>query len=107
LRVIAERGIERRRERIGAEMTGDEGVAVRGRLRGAKRSGRTAGANDILDHKFLAEMPREYIGDDPARDVGGSAGGKRHDDGHGPGGIVLGPHSPKPGYDHQGKNRRS
>src|SRR5262249_27305705 len=83
------------------------GVAVRRRLRGAKGAGRPSGADDILDQEFLAEMPRENIGDDSARDIGGPAGGKRHDDGHGPCGIVLGPHAANPCDGHQSKDHRS
>jgi len=107
LRVVAEIRIERRRQRIGAEVAGDEGIAVRRRLRGASGTGCPSGADDILDQEFLAEMPRENIGNDPARDVGWAAGSKRHDDGHRPGRIVLGPGGPDRGCDHQRKNRRS
>ena len=35
-------------------------------------------------------MTGKNVGDDPAGDVGGPAGGKRHDDRHRPRGIVLG-----------------
>jgi hypothetical protein len=61
-------------------MAGDQGVAVRRRLRRTQRPGGPAGADDILDQEFLAEMPRENIGDDPARDVGRPAGGETDHD---------------------------
>src|SRR4051812_37041317 len=52
-------------------------------------------------------MPGKNVGDDPAGDVGGSAGSKRHDDGHRPRGIVLGPRIRNAGCGHQGEDRRS
>src|SRR5436853_433053 len=73
--IVAEIRIERRRQRIGAEVPGQDRVSVSRRASGAKRSNGAAGASDILHHKFLAEMTVENVGDYSAHDIGWSAGG--------------------------------
>ncbi len=90
LRIVAEVRIERRRQRIGAEVTGEDRVSVGRRAGGAKRSRGTTGASDILHHEFLAEMAAEDVSDHPARDIGRPAGRKGNDDRDRSGGIILG-----------------
>ena len=63
LRIVAEIGVERRRQRIGAEVAGQDRVAVGGGAGGAQRANRAPGAADILHHEFLAEMTREDVSD--------------------------------------------
>ena len=90
LRIVAQIGIERRRQRIGAEVTGQDRVAVGGGAGGAKRANGAAGAADILHHEFLAEMTREDVSDNPPGDIGGPAGRERNDDRDRSRGIILG-----------------
>ena len=80
-RVVAKVRIKRRRGGVRAHVAGDQCVAVRSSARGPKRAGGAAGAADILDYELLAEMPREDIGDDAPRDIGGPARRERHDHG--------------------------
>src|SRR5262249_34678745 len=89
LRIVAEVGIERRRQRIGAEMAGQDGVSVRRRASGAYRSGCAAGPSDILHHEFLPEVTGEDISDDAPRDVGWPAGRDRTDTGDSSGRISF------------------
>ena len=64
-------------------------VAVRCGARDAGGAGRAAGAADILDHELLSESLRENVRHDAPGDIGGAAGGERHDQGAGTRRIAL------------------
>ena len=106
LRIVAEIRIERRRQRIGAKVTGQDRVSVGRRAGGAERSGGATGTHDILHHEFLAEMAAEDVSDDSAGDIGRAAGGKRNDNRDRPGGIILSPRVTCSGYCHHSDDRR-
>jgi hypothetical protein len=61
-------------------VTGQDRISIGCRASGAKRSRGATGTPDILHHKFLTEMTREDVSDDPPRDVSRPAGGEWNDD---------------------------
>ena len=89
MRIVGEIGVERRHQRISAEVTREDRIAVRVGACGAKRADGAASAADILHHDVLAEMPGENIGDNPPGDIGRPAGRERNDHGDRSCRIVL------------------
>ena len=89
-RVVAQVGIERGRRAVRAHVAHRDGVAVGRCLLGAGDAGGTAGAGDVLDDELLSQRLGKIFADDTGDDVGRAAGGKRYDDSHRLGGIVLG-----------------
>ena len=105
LRIVGEVRVERRRQRIGAEVSRQNRISIRRRTGGADRPRRSAGAYDILHHEFLAQVTAEDVSDDPASNIGWPAGGKRNDNRGRPGGIILSPCVTYSSYCHHGDGR--
>ena len=77
--------------RIDCECGGREqnGVTVGRRFGDGIRAYHAACSGTVVDDERLSELLAQHLGQDPGLDVGGAAGGKRHDDAHRPGGKGL------------------
>lgn len=66
-----------------------QGVAVRGGVRGRRGADIAAGAGAVVDHEGLSERGRHAVEQDARDHVAGAAAGKRHEHLDRAGGIVL------------------
>ncbi|MNZ97265.1 hypothetical protein D3C78_1164930 [compost metagenome] len=77
--VEAELGVDRRRDRQGAQIAQQPGVAV-GRRAGHKfRPQIAVGSGLVLDHDGLLQLLRDQLSDGAGNDVGAASGGIGHD----------------------------
>jgi hypothetical protein len=88
VRLVGKVRIERDRSGVRAHVPHDDGVAIRAGAHGPRRGGGAAGTHDVLDDELLAERARHVLGRDACNDIGGSAGGERHDHGDRAAGII-------------------
>ena len=83
-RVVGELRIERRIEGQRADMAEQQRVPVGVGLGDGGAGDRSRQPRPVVDHHRLAEAVRHLLADDPAEEIGRSAGRERHDQGHGP-----------------------